>query len=181
MVGLEPRNFPHSKAYADAGDALPEDAPAASGDGVVTEQIEELEKIEDDGAKSPKMDLAQSGRLAACARVLQKKDTSTAAAFDVERCAKAKYVLVVRVRDYRAPEKKGSSKEFTPGEVSGDAILYRLKGAKKLGAFPFKATNSKKVAVGKSVADFDLRKDLENALSRELAAGGHKGSQADDE
>lgn len=165
------------------GDALPDDAPATkdTSDEVLTEQIEELEKIEDDGAKSPKMDLAQSGRLAACARILHQKDTSNPAAFDIQRCAKAKYVLVVRVREYHAPEKKGSSKEFTPGEASGDAVLYRLKGAKKIGAFAFKATNSKKVSVAKSAAEFDLRKDLERAVTSALSAGGHKGSSADDE
>lgn len=163
---------------ASADDVLPDDAPATGGsDEVATEQIEELERLVDESAKAPPMDLADSGRLGTCAKALRVDDTSHAAASDVERCAKAKYLLVLRIREYRAPSKSGT-KSFTPGEVEGDALLYRLKGAKRIGAFAFTATNSDKVGVSKSVEEHDLRKDLERAVTRALAAGGKKTEKA---
>lgn len=168
-------------------DALPDDAPdtSSTSDEVVTEQIENLRRLEDDTAKGPRMDIVHAGRVSQnCAKILKTKEVSNAAAADMEKCAKARYILVVRVRDYTAPT-KGSGKTFTPGEASGDAVLYRLATAKKVGAFAFSAKSSEKVGVGKSVAEFDLRKDLENAVVRALAEGGRKGKskpkQGDDD
>jgi hypothetical protein len=150
---------------------LPRDAPSlSSSKEVAIEHAEILAKLERDPTTvNVPVRALGSGDLYRCTQVVRHGDRSlgdSLAARDVERCAKTKYLLVVRTSRYTEPRASGSH-TFSPGEIAGDANLYELRGNKRLGAFSFTVTNPPTTKLSR---EKDPRIELDEDLRRRLGA-----------
>jgi hypothetical protein len=158
---------------------LPRSAPSlSSSKEVAIEHAEILAKLERDPTTvNVPVRVLGSGDLHRCSQVVRHGDRSLGDSFaarDVEQCAKTKYLLVVRTRRYSEPRASGLH-TFSPGEIAGDAILYELRGSKRLGAFSFTVTNP---ATLKLSRDEDPKIELDEDLRRRLGAAIRDGKYA---
>ena len=115
--------------------------------------------------------LLSGGRLFGAA---EKLSSTTVATGYLTACARVRFVLVIRGREFMAPISDGT-KKFGPGRYQADVQVFDLATGKSLGSFPVAAQNDPDVTV---VAGEDqeqrLLRNLEGAIYKALREGARK-------
>lgn len=88
-------------------------------------------------------------------------------------CAKASYLLVVRVLENVQPEVDEGQGTFRPGSTAGEVRVFNLGTGKDLGGFRFKAENSELVTHrdGQGRDYTAVASDLESQVRSQISAG----------
>jgi hypothetical protein len=83
----------------------------------------------------------EAGKLAACSRMLNKRQLSSDHGYDIESCAKSPIIAVVSVTSYAPPTASGTSVSgntkttfVKKGTISGDLLFFRADNGKYLGS-----------------------------------------------
>ncbi len=91
--------------------------------------------------------IEETGKLAACSRMLNKRQLPSDHAYDIESCAKNPFIAVVSVTSYAPPTASGSSVSgntkttyVKKGTISGDLLVFRTDTGKYLGSTPIGAS-----------------------------------------
>lgn len=81
----------------------------------------------------------------------------------LEQIEKIEHLVLIRILDATMPKAKGS--EFTPGEASGDVLIYEIPDAKRVAAYPISFTQQlESTTVDKTKANDQLERAMRDEL-----------------
>jgi hypothetical protein len=121
--------------------------------------------------------LAESGKLAACSRLLGGRKQSSDEPFELSYCAKNPFIAVLSVSTYEPPAATGSSVSgntkttfVKKGKIGGDVLLFRTDNGKYLGSVPFLVENDDFTVTSPQIMTDRLLEKFASALSSKLKA-----------
>lgn len=93
--------------------------------------------------------IEEAGKLAACSRLLNKRQLQSDSGYEIKYCAENPFIGVLSVTSYDSPTATGSSVSGTTkttyvkrGRIDGDLLLFRSDNGKYLGSISIGTSNS---------------------------------------
>jgi hypothetical protein len=91
--------------------------------------------------------IAEASKLAACSRMLNRRQLASDNGYDIESCANSPVIVIISVTNYAPPTATGSSVSgntkttyVKKGTIAGDALFFRSDNGKYLGSTAIGAT-----------------------------------------